>query len=196
MEKQILKIQPAVSLDTFEPYFAILDAAGVGEASAIFGGAIRDTYYAAHWGNVPRVNDYDVRVWLPDDEYAGREAEFAQRLGEAAGYPVEHKLSAGTNRVRYYVTMNDAELDVSVRPKAAADISGDAIAIDRAGDADAGLSSVALARNGNLWATPEFVQDIENKTISLYPRPENTVRLGAYAARMGQKFSDHDLVWL
>jgi hypothetical protein len=167
---------------------------------ALFGGAVRDAHYAACHRLPSRLNDYDIRVWLPNDEHQARTEAFVRRLGKVSGSEIEHKPSAGPNghnRIRYYFTMSSGiELDVSVRTPANTSLAVARVAIDRAGDADAGLSSVAIAPDGTAWATPEFEGDVENRTISMYPRPNSGDRLPEYAERMQAKFPDHEVIWL
>ena len=64
---------------------------------ALFGGAVRDAHYAAYRGTPSRLNDYDIRVWLPNDEHQARTEAFVRRLGEVSGSEIEHKPSAGPN---------------------------------------------------------------------------------------------------
>lgn len=165
---------------------------------ALFGGAVRDTHYAAYWDGPSQLNDYDIRVWLPEDEHKARTEAFVRHLGEVSGNEIEHKPSAGpSGRIRYYLTMrSDIELDVSVRTPATTSLAIASVAIERAGDADAGLSSVAIAPDGTVWATPEFQSDIENHTISMYPRPDSGNRLPEYAKHMQTKFPGHEVIWL
>jgi|GEM_PF-1084746 len=189
-----LQAQPPGARECFE----LLREVDPGAPFALFGGAVRDAQYAAHWGVPARLNDYDIRVWLPEDEHKARTEDFVRRLGQVSGSEIEHKPSAGpSGRIRYYFTLGSGiELDVSVRPPATASLDVARVAIERAGDADAGLSSVAIAPDGSAWATPEFQADIENRTISMYPRPNSGNRLPEYAERMQARFPDHEVVWL
>jgi hypothetical protein len=164
---------------------------------ALFGGAVRDAHYAAHWGLPSGLNDYDIRVWLPEDDHAAHTEAFVRRLGKISGGEVAYKPSAGTGRIRYYVILEEGtELDISVRNPANTSRAVASVAIDRASDADAGLSSVAIAPDGTAWATPEFQSDVENRTITMYPRPDSGDRLPTYAERMQAKFPDHEVIWL
>ena len=192
IEQVSLDAQPPGTNDCFD----LLREAAPGAPFALFGGAVRDTHYAAHWGTPSRLNDYDLRIWLPEDEHEARTRMFVRRLGEISGSEIEHKPSAGTGRIRYYFTMGDMELDVSVRTPATTSLAVARVAIERAGDADAGLSSVAIAPDGVAWATPEFTSDVENHTITMYPRPDSGNRLPEYAERMQEKFPEHEVIWI
>lgn len=163
---------------------------------ALFGGAARDAHYATYWGLPSRVNDYDIRVWLPTDKHEVRTQAFVKRLGTVSGTQIEYRPSPGTGRIRYWLTLDGAELDISIREPATTSLAVARVAIERAADADAGLSSVAIAPDGTAWATPEFQRDIEDRTITMYPRPNSGNRLTEYAQRMQEKFPDHTVVWL
>lgn len=196
MEKSVEQIALAAQPPDLQTCFDLLQAADPTAPFALFGGAVRDAHYAAHWGLPSQLNDYDIRVWLPEDGHEARTETFVRRLGEAAGTAVEHRPSAGTGRIRYYLTLGRLELDVSIRTPALTSLAVARVAIERAGDADAGLSSVAIAPDGTTWATPEFLRDVTNRTITMYPRPNSGNRLPEYAARMQQKFPNHEVVWL
>ncbi len=194
IERITLQAQPPGINDCFE----LLREVAPESPFALFGGAVRDAEYAAHWRTPLELNDYDVRIWLPEDEHEARTEDFVRLLGQVSGSEIEHKSSAGpSGRIRYYFTMSSGiELDVSVRKPATPSLTVARVAIERAGDADAGLSSVAIAPDGSAWATPEFQTDIENHTISMYPRPGSGDRLPEYAERMQAKFPDHEVIWL
>jgi hypothetical protein len=192
IERVILDAQPPGINDCF----ALLHEVAPEAPFALFGGAVRDAHYAAYWGVPPQLNDYDVRVWLPADEHEAHTEAFVRHLGEVSGSEIEHKPSAGTGRIRYYFAMGGIELDVSVRKPVTTSLAVARVAIERASDADAGLSSVAIAPDGTAWATPEFQSDVENRTITMYPRPGSGNRLPEYAERMQGKFPGHEVVWL
>lgn len=165
-------------------------------AFALFGGAPRDADYAAYYGMESRVNDYDLRVWLPEDYHEERVADFVTNLGDVAHAEIRPTPSAGTGRIRYCLDVNGMEMDVSIRPGVAYSVAE--VAISRAWDADIGLSSVAIAPDGTAWAADEYLGDRNDHTLSVYPdsSPGASRRLSEYTEKMKGKFSDHEVVWL
>lgn len=199
MNKTIDRIELAAQPPHIQDCFEILREAAPGAPFALFGGAVRDAHYAAYWdkpSKLDELNDYDLRIWMPEDNHAEHTRAFVERLGEVAGRDVEYRPSLGTGAIRYYLTFPGVmEMDVSVRtPKGA--LRTASVAIERAGEADAGLSSVAIASDGTAWATPEFKNDVENRTITMYPRPNSGNRIPEYAQHMQAKFPDHTVVWI
>jgi hypothetical protein len=85
-------------------------------------------------------------------------------------------------------------MDVSIRPGVATSLA--AVAVERAMDSDIGLSSVAIASDKSAWATPEYLDDRNNRTLTVYPRPNAERRLREYTERMQQKFPDHTVIRL
>ena len=153
---------------------------------ALFGGAVRDADYAARHGENRPINDYDIRVWLPPEQ----EAAFVRRLGPG----VRRVPSAGTARIRYCLAFRGTELDISVRPLPASWTGGavppGAVAIDRAGDADIGLCSVAIGSDGQAWAAAAYAADRDGRTLTVYPQGD-TARRDSYTRRMQEKFPGH-----
>lgn len=89
---------------------------------------------------------------------------------------------------------NDVELDISIRAnKANADLKLETVAIDRSRDSDMGLSSVAVDPLGRAWAMPEYLNDRNNKTLTIYYN-QNSLYNRPYADRMQTKFPDHTLI--
>lgn len=176
--------------------FDVLREADPDAPFALFGGAVRDADYAAYHGEYRPVNDYDLRVWLPGDAHEERVREYVARLGGLAATPVREVPSAGTGRIRYCLDYRGAEMDVSIRTPVTTSLAVARVAIERAGDSDAGLSSVAIAPDGTAWATSEYAADRNNRTLTIYPRPNAERRLREYTARMREKFPDHTVVWL
>jgi len=68
-----------------------------------------------------------------------------------------------------------------------------AVAIDRAGDADIGLCSVAIDPHGQAWATAQYAQDRDNGTLTVYPI-DDLARKDAYTKRMQAKFAAHRVI--
>lgn len=175
--------------------FDLLVLAGA-ENFALFGGAARDADYAARKNRTPQINDYDLRVWLsPQDT-----KNFLEKLQTLSETPITETPSAGTGRIRYCLNWQGADLDISVRPvpekyKSLKSIPVEAVAIDRALDADIGLCSIAIDPKGQAWATDEYEYDQLNNTLTVYPINDTSRRL-AYASRMQGKFPDSKLIWL
>lgn len=163
---------------------------------ALFGGAIRDTDYAAYHGEYRPVNDYDVRIWLAEDDHEQRLQEFAASLGSVSVSTVRETPTFGSHHIRYCFEYRGAELDISVRPPKNTSLDPGRVAIERAGDSDAGLSSVAIAQDGSVWATPEYLNDRNNRTTTIYHRPNAERRLREYTERMQVKFPDHQIIKL
>ena len=153
------------------------------ELYALFGGAIRDTDLG-----VP-VNDYDVRVWMNLDD----SLRFLNSLKQSVN--IRETPSAGTGRIRYCFIWNGYAVDLSIRP-IPLDCSSalEVVAIERAGDSDAGLCSVAMDPNGQGFATTEYLVDKAEKTITMYPGIDSG-RLEAYSSRMQEKFPEHTVIW-
>jgi len=85
-------------------------------------------------------------------------------------------------------------MDVSIRPLSSLTVAS--VAIERVGESDIGLSSVAIGLDGVTWATPEYVEDRNNRTLTVYPRPNAERRLREYTERMQAKFPSHTVIWL
>lgn len=168
------------------PVFNLLVQAGA-RHFALFGGAVRDADYAARHGEIRPIKDYDLRVWLPEDKEAG----FVRSLGEN----VRLTPSAGTGRIRYCLDFMGAELDISVRTFPSVDYPAEAVAQDRAADADIGLCSVAIDSLGRAWATAEYIADRDGRTLSVYPSSD-VARMRAYTQRMQTKFPGHTIIAL
>lgn len=158
---------------------------------ALFGGAARDADYGACHHEDRPVTDYDLRVWLPKHDHEERVLQFVTRMEEVAGTEVREVPSAGTGRIRYCLNVNGAEMDVSIRHLPEIALAVASVAIERASDSDIGLSSVAIAPDGTAWATPEYLKDRDNHTLTVYPRANAERRLREYAERMQLKFPNH-----
>lgn len=178
--------------------FKLLKDAGV-EYFALFGGAVRDANYAAYYDKAVKINDYDVRVWLPEDVFEAAQTGFLSRLAKIANTDIREVPSAGTGRIRYCLTFQQAEIDISIRPIASSSPKYKplpaAVAIDRARDCDIGLSAVAIDSTGQAWARAEYLDDLQNKTLTVYPS-DNKKRIEEYTQRMQAKFPDHRVVIL
>lgn len=196
MQKAINQIELAAAPPALDQCFSLLREADPEAPFALFGGVIRDTDYAAYHGEPRPVNDYDLRVWLPEDDHEARMQEFVAHLGAAAGTAIRETPSAGTGRIRYCLNYHGAEMDVSVRPPVTSSLAVATVAIERAKDIDIGLSSVAIASDGSAWATPEYVADRNNRTLTVYPRPNAERRLREYTEHMQKKFPDHTVIRL
>jgi len=101
---------------------------------------------------------------------------------------------AGTGSIRYCLNYLGVEMDVSIRPLSSLTVAS--VAIERVGESDIGLSSVAIGLDGVTWATPEYVEDRNNRTLTVYPRPNAERRLREYTERMQAKFPSHTVIWL
>ena len=97
--------------------------------------------------------------------------------------------------MRYCFDFGGGEMDLSIRPSKIEQVYPAHVAIDRARDADIGLSSVAIDANGVVWAAREYLRDRNDRTLSVYPS-DNTNRVREYTERMQQKFPDHTVVML
>jgi hypothetical protein len=191
-----------------ESCFDILRTTDPHAPFALFGGAVRDTDYAAFHGIAAHVNDYDLRVWLPTDDHEERKLEFVARLGTLAHTAIREVPSAGTGIIRYRLDYRGAEMDVSIRPPvtyirdvniqtASADnlSVGSRVAIERVKESDIGLSSVAIGSDGTAWETPEHEADRANHTLTVYPRLDAERRLREYSERMLERFPNHEVIW-
>jgi hypothetical protein len=162
---------------------------------AIFGGAIRDADYAERHHEPLSIKDYDVRIWLSPNEIEKAKNGFFEKLRMHSGGSIAETSSPGTGKIRYCLSYMNAELDISIReiPEKFINekkISIEAVAIDRANDSDIGLSSVAIDPSGQAWATPEYVEDQDNETLTVYQN-ENEIRVREYLERMRRKFPGH-----
>lgn len=192
MHRRIQEVNLTAMPAKLDECFEIMQEVGV-EQYALFGGAVRDTDYAAYHGVDRAIKDYDVRVWLPPEEYDQQLAEFVANLGKVTISPLRTVPAGGTPHVRYCFEFSGTEMDVSVRPGKDGARSVAATAIDRALDADIGLSAVAIAPDKTAWATPEYIADRDKCTLTVYPDP-NIDRLADYTARMMGKYPDHTIV--
>jgi hypothetical protein len=166
---------------------------------------VRDADYAAHHRQHRPINDYDLRVLLPDDNYDERVEAFASSFGVAAKTVVREVPSAGTGRIRHCVSLDlkqlgTVEMDVSLRPMSSVPgVSAGGLAIlaaERVTESDIGLSSVVIASDGVAWAAQKYRQDRDNLTLSVFPRLNAERRLTEYTERMLQKFPNHRVIWL
>jgi hypothetical protein len=204
----IKDIQPIELVEMPLASQACFDTLAVAEPEApvvLFGGAVRDADYAAYHNVHRSINDYDLRILLPDDNHEERTEAFVAALAVAARNEVREVPSAGTGRIRHCVYLDLGRLgiidmDVSVRRESTIpNLHSEgvaAVAKERASESDIGLSSVAIASNGIAWASREYQQDRNNRTLSVYPRPNAERRLREYSERMQQKFPDHRVIWL
>lgn len=169
--------------------FARLAAAGLPKA-AIFGGCVRDADCSVAWREEVPIKDYDVRVWIEDASPSGTR-DAVVRLEAALGVQSRIEPSLGTGRPRHAFDFAGAELDVSFRtaPMAPGADAPEAVAIDRALDSDAALSSVALDPAMRAWARPEYAGDRDHRTLSFFPIADPD-REAAYVARMSAKFPE------
>lgn len=192
MRKHVQEINLSAMPAKLDECFEVLQEVGV-EQYALFGGAVRDTDYAAYHGIDRAIKDYDVRIWLPQEEYDQQLLEFVANLGRVTISPLRIVPAGGTPHVRYCFELSGTEMDVSVRPSKNGARLIAATAIDRVSDADIGLSAVAIAPDKTAWATPEYLTDRNNRTLTVYPDP-NADRLADYTARMMSKYPDHTIV--
>jgi hypothetical protein len=192
--KTIVPVMLAAYPPLLRDIFNLLTDAGARQF-ALFGGAIRDADHAARCNRQPKINDYDLRVWLSPVDHEDRRRDFIVRLATLPGKDITEMPSAGTQRLRYGLDYKGADLDISIRPAPDQSGAAEAVAIERAGDGDIGLCSVAVDPLMQAWATPEYEQDQRNKTLSVY-LIEDAERREAYTTRMQGKFPDHRLVWL
>ncbi|MHB1948574.1 MAG: hypothetical protein ACYCQI_10740 [Gammaproteobacteria bacterium] len=178
--------------------FELLKAAGATHY-ALFGGSIRDADYAKRYHQDRPIKDYDIRVWLPAENYEQHEKSFVVKLAEVANTKIVEVPRPVTGGVRHCLYLNGVELDISLKPIPDRfknkNIPVEAVAIDRASESDIGLCSVAIDPSGTAWARPEFQLDQINKTLTVYPF-NSLKRRTEYTQRMKEKFSDHRVVWL
>ncbi len=205
MDKNIQPIELTGMPPAYQACFDVLAAADPDAPTLLFGGAVRDADYAAYHNEQRPINDYDLRVLLPDDDHDERIAAFASRLAVAAGSEVRETPSAGTGRIRHCVSLDlnrlgVVEMDVSIRQMSLIpDLSVRglaALATERVTESDIGLSSVVIAADGVAWAAKEYTEDRNNRTLTVYPRPNAQRRLREYSKRMLQKFPTHRVIWL
>ena len=191
MFKTVQQIELCAEPPDVERCFDILSQTDPEAPFALFGGAARDADYAAHYNEDRPVNDYDLRVWLPEEDHDERIRQFTSRMGIVARTEIREVPSAGTGRIRYCLNVNGAEMDVSIRPMPRISLAIASVAIERASDSDIGLSSIAMASDRTAWATPEYLEDCNNRTLTVYPRANAERRLREYTERMQQKFPNH-----
>lgn len=172
----------------------LLSAAGANHF-ALFGGAVRDADYAIRNGKVYKPKDYDIRVWLKTENYEDNLEQFLLKLRRISQTPIDIVPSPGTNKVRYCFMYQGVELDISIRAKPVFvnGSSAEAIAKDRAYKSDIALSAIALDEFGKAWAMPEYLDDQENHTLTVYPS-DNQAQIRIYTARMKEKFPDNEIV--
>ena len=180
-----------------QPCFDLLKAAGA-NYYALFGGAVRDADYMARHNQHYNIKDYDLRIWLPKDNYQQRLSLYLAKLGALIRGPIESTPCPGTDQVHYCFLYNGIELDVSVRP--IPDIFQDecvpmeAVACERASSSDVAISGVAIDALGRSWAQADYLHDQINKTLTVYLM-NDSVRRHAYLTRMGGKFPHHRVIW-
>lgn len=187
--KQARAVELAVLPPLLPEVFERLARAG-SKASALFGGAARDADLSALWGVRRDPKDYDLRCWLAPGFMlrSDWEARFGLALlGAFEGSSLAMAPSAGTGRLRHAIAWRGLELDVSAgalpRPGAG---SADA-ARERALDADASLSAVAVDEGLLGWCEAAYAQDRAARRLSYYPGVEPG-RARAYRERMRAKF--------
>jgi hypothetical protein len=200
VEKIILQPPQKIQLKAYPPKikicFDLLNSAG-GEYYALFGGAIRDADYAArHQANL-QIKDYDIRLWLPADNFAEHEKNFLHTLSTIGKTLITSQACPGTNHLHYCFDFQEIELDLSIRPIPASFqnkiVPVEAVAIDRASESDVAISAVAIDPSGSVWARSEYLMDQDNKTLTVYEIHDLT-RRSNYANRMKNKFPEHVVV--
>lgn len=196
--KTVIPYEPLALPPLAKSIFCGLARAGVTQA-CIFGGAIRDAEYNRRFRATRQIKDYDIRIWLPNDAaYDANKDALIPKLEREFG-PQTIMPSAGTGRPRHIFNFRSTELDVSIRPTPANAATGPlkaaAVAIDRAGDSDIALCSVALAPTLSGWCHPQYLKDRDNKTLTVFPN-DDAARQAAYTARMHAKFPQHRIITL
>jgi len=152
----------------------MLKSAGI-KYFTLFGGAVRD----AELGRT--ISDYDIRIWLPEQDFAQHITRFLLELPLG-----RFQIRESFGKVRYCLQVDNLLLDMSVRPyKGTPSIAAPAqVQIMKA---NAGISAVALDANGTAWCRKEYISDKANQTITIYPTT-NHVKALVYQNRMQQKF--------
>ncbi len=191
------RITPAGLPELAELYFSCLNKIGF-DTACIFGGAVRDTDYSARNKVAIPVNDYDIRVWVPQDDFWGAVNKFCEQILTFDGAEVEKLHWWAPHKPRYEVRLSGGKMDVSFRGASEEALNNSArfanIARDRAQGSDVGISAIALASDLTCWAMPEYLQDCANRTITVYPSNHDESSL-AYADRLiRQKFTTHTVV--
>ena len=192
--KQVARAVP-VTLAATPPlagrYFAALPP---GTVATLFGGAIRDTDVGAvHSLNIP-VNDYDLRVWVPEGRLQDSVATFCVYMRDTHGAVCSSDLNQySAHRPRRKIKLFGGELDVSFEcvPLGVlqAPEAGVLLAKTRAVASDAGISGVALDASMQAWGLPDYTTDRDNRTVTVYPpwrKPLNHTL--AYGEKCVRKF--------
>ncbi|MET1033339.1 MAG: hypothetical protein ABWX94_02465 [Candidatus Saccharimonadales bacterium] len=200
MNKIIQQIEPAGYPPALDHCLEVLHRTDAVAPFAVFGGAPRDADYAAYHETESRLNDYDVRVWLPGDDHEERARQFVSRLGIAANTFIERVPSAGTFIVRYCLSYKGADMDVSIRtqPPCSPHVI-ESPAVERVTSSLIGISSIAIAPDRTVWATPEYLRDRNERTLTVYEdistaSDRDAKKWGEYVERMQQKFPEHTVV--
>lgn len=178
---------PPMLLEIFER----LEAAGA-RAACLFGGAARDADLEALWGQPRPIKDYDLRCWIAPSTMRQKtwEADFGLALMRAfEGSSMEMAKSAGTGRLRHVLRWRCLELDVSARPRPEGQATSSDCARERALDADASLSAVAVDSDLRGWCEALYAADRAARRLSYYPGVD-PARLAAYRERLRAKFPD------
>lgn len=197
MQTTLIDYIPCALAPLARSIFDSLDTAGL-NLSCIFGGAQRDTDYNARHGTTRAIKDYDIRIWLPDAEFSCAQLSVLDRLHQQFG-PHRPIPADGTAHMRYIFNFMGAELDVSLRPVPPAflntTIPVEAVALNSAGDSDIGLCAVAIDPQLRGWCRPEYLEDLQNKSLTVFPS-NNAQRRALYTERMRTKFPDHRIIAL
>lgn len=177
--------------------FKHLQQAGISVA-CLYGGALRDTDCSHAQQRIIRINDYDVRAWIPGCNFEEKLVEITDNLSAQKGVKVEDAEWWGLDKPRYKLKLAGVEIDLSLRSKSDALFLDNRIftrvAVDRAYDSDLGISGIALANNGDTWVSKEYLQDRDNHTITIFPTDHNQ-RSIAYAERLrNKKFLHHTII--
>ena len=128
-----------IKLSAYPPFmqrcFDLLETAGA-HHYALFGGAIRDADYMARHQQPHAIKDYDLRIWLPKEDFQTHLSSYLQTLGSLTKSTIHPIPCPGTDEVHYCIVYEGIELDISVRPIPAQyeglSVPIEAVACDRA----------------------------------------------------------------
>lgn len=135
---------------------------------AVFGGAVRDSIINLVHGKDIKVNDYDIRVVVPETDYMDHVDDIREeiRCNERVRELEELHIYKPSRQRIGVILRSGVELDLSFEGIDDLD-DPDYVAEKRVKSGDVGISSVAISADKRLFYSDKFLSDLKNQTVSI-----------------------------
>lgn len=138
----------------------------------------------------PPVTNYDLCVWLPEDEYDERRRKFAVHLAKAAASEICELSDAGDASRRYLLPYCGLKMSVSISPHPLAGThTPECVATNQAETASLDILAVAITSEGRALATKGYRDARRRRRPNAYPaKPGAERRLEQDIRRVQEAF--------